>query len=414
MIVSETKAAFRNPSGENSREISILFIGRGVESLAPVAGILSATLIHRDSTYSAVNYLLSGGRPDVIFFAAGRPGEEGLEFHRFIRKDPELEGTIFLLVSDHFEEEVYKKAFTEGVDDYYVLPLPGTSGLEARIRILLDHRAKNGRTALREEFIEEIRIPVSKRIFDVVFATSALLLLSPFLILVMIAIRAESKGKIYYTSKRIGQKPFNFYKFRSMRTGADAELAKLAKEKNKYGSAPLREVDFASSCPRCSAKRDGKSCSPILHIGSHDICEYWYRHQKEEIARSSASFIKIQDDPRITRVGKIIRDLSIDELPQLINVIKGDMSLVGNRPLPVYEAEKLTNDQMATRFLSPAGLTGLWQVELRGRAGEMSEEERKRLDNKYAAMFIRKKYSFWYDLKLIIRTIPAIFQKETV
>jgi len=162
----------------------------------------------------------------------------------------------------------------------------------------------------------------------------------------------------------------------------EKEKAKLAKEKNKYGSAPLCEVDFASSCPRCSAKRDGKSCSPILHIGSHYICEYWYRHQKEEIARSSASFIKIQDDPRITRVGKIIRDLSIDELPQLINVIKGDMSLVGNRPLPVYEAEKLTNDQMATRFLSPAGLTGLWQVELRGRAGEMSEEERKRLDNK--------------------------------
>lgn len=414
MIVSETEAASRKSSGGNYRAISILFIGKGAETVTPLAGILGATLIHRDSTYAAVSYILSGGRPDVILFAAGRSGEEGLEFHRVIRKDPEFEQTVFILVSDRFEEEVYKKSFMEGVDDYYVQPLPGTTGLAARITFLLDHRAKPYRADRQEDFIDGIRIPVSKRIFDVVFATSALVLLSPILVLVMIAIRTESKGKIYYTSKRVGQKPFNFYKFRSMRTGADAELGKLAKEKNKYGSAPAREVDFSSACPRCSAKVDGTSCSPVLHIGPHDICEYWYQLQKEEIARSRASFIKIQDDPRITRVGKIIRDLSIDELPQLINVIKGDMSLVGNRPLPVYEAEKLTDDQMASRFLSPAGLTGLWQVELRGRAGGMSEKERKRLDKKYAAMFIRKKYSFWYDLKLIFRTIPAIFQKETV
>lgn len=414
MTVSETKAASRTSSGENDRETTILFIGKDAGIIAPLSTVLQSTLIHRDSTYTAVNYLLSGGRPDVILFAAGRSGEEGLEFHRFIRKDPEFEQTVFILISAHFEEEVYKTAFLQGVDDYYVLPLPGTNGLATRIRFLLDHLAKADRTIRQEEVIDGIRIPVSKRIFDVVFATSALVLLSPFLVLVMIAIRAESKGKIYYTSKRIGQKPFNFYKFRSMRTGADEELSKLARVKNKYGSGPEQDVDFSSPCPRCSSKHDGTSCSPILHIGPHDICEYWYQLQKEEITRSRASFIKIQDDPRITRVGKIIRDLSIDELPQLINVIKGDMSLVGNRPLPVYEAEKLTTDKMASRFLSPAGLTGLWQVELRGRAGEMSEEERKRLDRKYAAMFISKKYSFWYDLKLIFRTIPAIFQKETV
>jgi lipopolysaccharide/colanic/teichoic acid biosynthesis glycosyltransferase/CheY-like chemotaxis protein len=411
MQLSGNKPTSWISSGENYGETTILFIGKDAETIAPLSSILRSTLIHRDSTYTAVNYLLSGGRPDVILFATGPSGEEGLEFYRFIRKDPEFAQAVFILVSEQFEEEVYKAAFIQGIDDYYTLPLPGSTGLAARIRFLLDHRTKAAR---QEKFIDGIRIPVSKRIFDIVFATSALVVLSPFLILIMIAIRAESKGKIYYTSKRVGQKPFNFYKFRSMRTGADAELGKLAKEKNKYGSASVREIDFSSACPRCLAKGDGTSCSPVLHIGPHDICEYWYQLQKEEIARSRASFIKIQDDPRITRVGKIIRDLSIDELPQLINVIKGDMSLVGNRPLPVYEAEKLTDDQMASRFLSPAGLTGLWQVELRGRAGGMSERERKRLDKKYAAMFIRKKYSFWYDLKLIFRTIPAIFQKETV
>ncbi|MNT92897.1 UDP-glucose:undecaprenyl-phosphate glucose-1-phosphate transferase [compost metagenome] len=84
------------------------------------------------------------------------------------------------------------------------------------------------------------------------------------------------------------------------------------------------------------------------------------------------------------------------------------MSIVGNRPLPIYEAEKLTTDKYVLRFAAPAGITGLWQVEKRGR-GEMSEEERLILDNTYAL-----KQSFWNDIRLILKTIPALFQKENV
>ena len=84
------------------------------------------------------------------------------------------------------------------------------------------------------------------------------------------------------------------------------------------------------------------------------------------------------------------------------------MSIVGNRPLPLYEAEKITTDQFAMRFLAPAGITGLWQVTKRGK-GEMSEEERMELDNSYA-----RNYSFWFDIKLILKTIPALLQKENV
>jgi len=124
--------------------------------------------------------------------------------------------------------------------------------------------------------------------------------------------------------------------------------------------------------------------------------------------------VKISNDPRVTRVGKFIRNTSIDELPQLINVIKGDMSIVGNRPLPVYEAELLTEDILSKRFLAPAGITGLWQVELRGKGGIMSEAERMNLDNEYAEHFIGNNYSFWFDMKLILRTIPALLQKESV
>jgi lipopolysaccharide/colanic/teichoic acid biosynthesis glycosyltransferase len=104
-----------------------------------------------------------------------------------------------------------------------------------------------------------------------------------------------------------------------------------------------------------------------------------------------------------------LRNSSLDEIPQLLNVFKGDMSIVGNRPLPLYEAEKLTKDMFAKRFLAPAGLTGLWQVTKRGKGGPMSEEERISLDNTYA-----DHYGFWFDVKLILKTIPALFQKENV
>ena len=120
-------------------------------------------------------------------------------------------------------------------------------------------------------------------------------------------------------------------------------------------------------------------------------------------------FVKLENDPRITKIGRIIRKYSIDELPQLINILKGDMSIVGNRPLPLYEAELLTSDEHIDRFMGPAGLTGLWQVEKRGEAGKLSAEERKQLDIKYA-----KTFSFWLDIKIILKTVTAFIQKENV
>ena len=121
------------------------------------------------------------------------------------------------------------------------------------------------------------------------------------------------------------------------------------------------------------------------------------------------AFVKIEKDPRVTRVGQFIRMYSIDELPQLINILKGDMSVVGNRPLPLYEAELLTKDNSVERFIAPAGLNGLWQVQKRGNAGKLSAEERKQLDIYYA-----QHYSLWLDIKIIFRTFTAFIQKEDV
>ena len=161
---------------------------------------------------------------------------------------------------------------------------------------------------------------------------------------------------------------------------------------------------LATECPDC--KKLGHPCSTIMYTDNNQVCENFYFYLLE--LEKQGIFFKAKDDPRISKVGKFLRNSSIDELPQLINILKGDMSLVGNRPLPLYEAEKLTSDLRAFRFLAPAGLTGLWQVTKRGKK-DMSEEERIALDNNYAL-----NHSLLLDIKIILKTFPALLQSENV
>jgi lipopolysaccharide/colanic/teichoic acid biosynthesis glycosyltransferase len=119
-------------------------------------------------------------------------------------------------------------------------------------------------------------------------------------------------------------------------------------------------------------------------------------------------FYKIQNDPRVTPFGKFLRNSSLDEIPQLFNVLKGDMSLVGNRPLPLYEACALTTNECVERFNATAGITGLWQVKKRGKA-EMSADERIQLDITYA-----RNENLVYDLWIMLSTPAALLQKSSV
>ena len=398
------------------KTLTILYIGRSHENIQEFKKYPEIAIIHCLNTLEAVNCLKNDGTPHAVVSEVRLSGGSGFEMHEWLRERSEFDKIAFILVSYEFREELFKTAFEKRVDDFYVLPLPDINSLVSRINFLVEFRNKYAITSYVADNKDlKYKMPLSKRMFDLFVAFSALVALSPLLLIVIIAIRLESKGKVYYISKRVGREPFDFYKLRSMRTGADKELSKLAKDKNQYNtSSEKNEIDFDKPCPLCSKLPEGKTCSPLMHIGNHTICDHWYNTQKKEVAKSKSAFIKIADDPRITRVGKIIRNTSIDELPQLINVIKGDMSIVGNRPLPVYEAELLTRGAVSKRFLAPAGITGLWQVELRGHGGVMSEEERMRLDNEYSDHFIGENYSFWYDLKLILRTVPALFQKDTV
>jgi lipopolysaccharide/colanic/teichoic acid biosynthesis glycosyltransferase len=374
-------------------------------------------VIQCSNALEAFRYLKSEQKPDIVISDYFLSGGSGIKIHEWLRERHEFDRVAFVLLTHEFREDHIKFAFESRMDDFFVLPLPSAESLIGRMRFLVEYRNKYSISTYDKAKKQDQKyvMPLSKRLFDLLVAISALICLSPILLLIILAIRLESKGKVYYISKRVGREPFDFYKLRSMRTGADKELKNLAKDKNQYATASEQaEIDFTKPCPVCAKLPEGKFCSPIMHIGEHTICDYWYNTQKREVAKSKSAFIKITDDPRITKVGKFIRNTSIDELPQLINVIKGDMSIVGNRPLPVYEAELLTRGFASKRFLAPAGITGLWQVELRGKGGVMSEEERMRLDNEYADHFIGNRYSFWYDLKLILRTVPALFQKDTV
>lgn len=248
---------------------------------------------------------------------------------------------------------------------------------------------------------EVFTIPKGKRTFDIIISLSALIVLSPFLILIMILIRLESKGSILYKSKRVGSNfyIFNFLKFRSMYIDAEERLSSYL-SMNQYTKEPKEktlEVNIAND--------DIINDDILLVSDDYEISEHEYLNKKKE--KKDTTFFKIAHDPRVTKMGRFMRKYSIDEIPQLINILKGDMSIVGNRPLPLYEAELLTGDEYIERFIAPAGLTGLWQVERRGGEGKMSAEERKQLDIYYA-----HNYSIWLDCKIIFKTFFSFIQKE--
>lgn len=269
------------------------------------------------------------------------------------------------------------------------------ASLEIRFNFLYENIEKLTINNRNEDQLVSFHLPLWKRIFDIAFSLTVLLVLMPFFLIIALAIRIESKGRVYYVAPRVGTgyRIFGFIKFRSMYQNADSKVDTLMND-NQYFVQEAKTDHYNNE-------------SPLLISDDGLVQEDSYKAKKS--VKKENAFFKVVNDPRITKVGRLIRNTSIDELPQFINVLKGDMSIVGNRPLPLYEAELLTTDQWSKRFSAPAGITGLWQITKRGGAKKMSADERKQLDVEYAENF-----SFLYDLKIIIKTIPAMLQHENV
>lgn len=209
---------------------------------------------------------------------------------------------------------------------------------------------------------------VFKRLFDVVVSSLLLVLLSPLLALTALAIRIDSRGAALFHQDRVGTKvrigkdhtewqavTFRVHKFRSMTSGGDESAHR----------------EYITAFVDGSAEESGKDGSTFKLVG----------------------------DPRVTRVGRFLRKTSIDELPQLVNVLRGDMSLVGPRPVPVYEATQYRDWQLE-RFHAKPGMTGYWQVHGRG---QVTFEEMMRMD-----IFYVRNQSSVLDLRILALTIPAV------
>ncbi len=197
-------------------------------------------------------------------------------------------------------------------------------------------------------------LPLWKRLMDIAGAFVGIILLAPVLLLIALAIKLNSPGPALFLQKRIGQgnRPFMMYKFRSMTIGASEELHR--------------------------------------------------QHLDELVAgKNSNGIFKLTNDPRMTAVGRFIRKWSLDELPQLLNVLKGEMTLVGPRPEPCYASANYSRWYHRRALEMKPGITGLWQIEGRSR---VPYEEMIRMDLRYC-----QSLSLWNDVKLLCRTFKAVF-----
>lgn len=338
----------------------------------------------------------------------------------YLRK--KCSNVYIIMLTDQLSDEDRQMYQRCGINDTLSVNASVTE-LNKKIQFISDREGIMFDDQVSKKHILRFKIPLWKRTFDIIFSLLGIIILSPIFIITAIAIKLESPGPVLYKSKRVGTNytVFDFLKFRSMYSDADKRLKEVSKTAgNQYSekeeaeepkatiTAPLGDEAELTMMALGMESDMMISDDEVMLVGDdYVVAESDFSKEKEE--ENNNAFVKIENDPRVTKVGRFIRKYSIDELPQLFNILKGDMSIVGNRPLPLYEAEKLTIDSSIDRFMAPAGLTGLWQVEERGKGGAMSAEERKQLDITYG-----QTYNFLLDMKIIFRTLTAFIQKENV
>lgn len=274
------------------------------------------------------------------------------------------------LLADHPAEEVILSGLRISHPQLFQLVMECDTAVPVDMKFLPDlaelsmRKIRVGRLgdiplfALMEDPIGRVNRTV-KRVIDIVGATLLLVLLFPAFLVIGLLIKRDTPGPVIYKGRRVGRDghPFTCYKFRSMTDSV----------------ADDRHREFMARVIRGAA----------------------------EVLPDGRKIYKERNDPRITRVGRVLRRYSLDELPQVFNVLKGDMSLVGPRPPVQYEVEQYEEWQRG-RLATRPGITGLWQVSGRN---EISFEDMVQLD-----MFYIENYSLWLDFRIMMQTVPAVFR----
>ena len=257
-------------------------------------------------------------------------------------------GVIVNAKQAYFErvESIIKICELEGVDAWLVADFFGTQIARASLDELFGHPLLVFRSAPETSWQS-----LAKMVMDFFGALVLLIVLAPLFLLVAVAIKCVSPGPVFFKQQRSGLSgaPFTLYKFRTMVTNAEQ-----------------------------------------------------FKHELEAMNEMRGPVFKVTNDPRITRIGKWLRRYSLDELPQLFNVLRGEMSLVGPRPLPVDEVKRFNDLAHRRRLSVKPGITCLWQISGRNQIADFKEWVR--LDLEYI-----DNWSLWLDMKILLRTIPAVF-----
>ena len=350
----------------SSQEVRMFYIGSNPDTLNEYPHSFKSSCLYSDDLKKGIEKLQQiefCGDMDMqaIFIDTPLHISHLKEFHDYISHSP-FQILPVIYIANHLSTEDKKQLSSLRIVDDVIILSKDLFTIRERLQFIGKIKFalyKKDRKVLVEQHFPSIcgiRC-VTKRAMDILLSSLLLIILAPLLLLIALIIHLDSSGPIFYNSYRAGRgyRIFKFYKFRTMKVGAERMVTSLS------------------------------------HMN---------RYYKDELP----VFFKMENDPRVTRIGTFLRNTSLDELPQLFNVLKGDMSLVGNRPLPLYEASTLTTDEWAERFVAPAGITGLWQIRKRGKA-EMSVEERIHLDIAYA-----RHYNLMMDFWIMVQTPRVLLQ----
>jgi undecaprenyl-phosphate galactose phosphotransferase len=324
----------------------------------------------------------AGKTGEMIFNAMKRDKNLGMNVVGFLDDDPEKIGKKICGIKIHAGVDKAEKYIGRcGIDDI-VIAMPGCEKKKFISLInSLQHKAQNillipdlfGITVLGtnlQHFFQEQAIglevknnlarPINiatKKIFDLLFSVILIIVLAIPMIIISLLIKISSPGSAIYSQQRMDKKnkPFKCYKFRTMFNDAETRLNNLLQN-------------------NAAAKDEWKN--------------HW----------------KLANDPRITKIGRFLRETSLDELPQIFNVLKGEMSLVGPRPVTKEEIENHYKEQAALCFCVPPGITGLWQVSGRSR---VSYEQRIALDSWYV-----RNWNLWLDIVILFKTVKVVLERE--